>query len=49
MNAAITVTEIDVDALEMLPAEEEQATASPVLPCTSTCTWTCSWTGSVAS
>jgi hypothetical protein len=42
------MTEIDFDALEMLPAEEEQASASPALPCTSTCSWTCSWTGLAA-
>ncbi|MEC3992484.1 ALQxL family class IV lanthipeptide [Actinacidiphila sp. DG2A-62] len=40
------MAEIDYDALEMLPAEEEQTTAVYELPCTMTCSWTCSWTGS---
>jgi hypothetical protein len=39
------MSEVDYDALEMLPAEEEQATASLELPCTHTCSWTCWWTG----
>ncbi|WP_405577217.1 ALQxL family class IV lanthipeptide [Streptomyces sp. NBC_01190] len=39
------MTEIDFDALEMLPGEEEQTGGAVALPCTSTCSWTCSWTG----
>jgi hypothetical protein len=38
------MTEIDYDALEMLPAEEEHAGAAVELACASTCLWTCSWT-----
>lgn len=39
------MAEIDLDALEMLPSEEEQASLSDAsLACTMTCSWTCSWT-----
>jgi hypothetical protein len=31
--------ELDIDALQMLPAEEVALS-----PCTRTCSWTCSWT-----
>jgi hypothetical protein len=41
------MTEIDYDALEMLPAEEEQAGSVAEVACTHTCSWTCSWTGLV--
>ncbi|MBS2965402.1 ALQxL family class IV lanthipeptide [Actinocrinis puniceicyclus] len=33
--------ELDIDALQMLPAEESDA---QLVACTSTCSWTCSWT-----